>query len=90
MAPTRSERNYSTQPNGSGPGPSSHISKRQEFQARGEELTEDAKASTSFKRLVSTIDNIIENHEAEITAIPSVRSEQIPGSRSINMPISVQ
>ncbi|MBW0585965.1 hypothetical protein O181_125680 [Austropuccinia psidii MF-1] len=50
MTPTRSGSSYSIQSNGSGPGHSSHKSKRQEFQPRGEAQMEDARTSTSSQR----------------------------------------
>ncbi|MBW0523887.1 hypothetical protein O181_063602 [Austropuccinia psidii MF-1] len=50
MTPTRSESNYSIQSNGSVPGHSSHKSKRQECQPRGEAQMEDSRTSTSFQR----------------------------------------
>ncbi|MBW0565952.1 hypothetical protein O181_105667 [Austropuccinia psidii MF-1] len=50
MTPTRSGSNYSIQSNGSGPGHSSHKSKRQECQPRGEAQMEDARTSTSSQR----------------------------------------
>ncbi|MBW0542432.1 hypothetical protein O181_082147 [Austropuccinia psidii MF-1] len=53
MTPTRSGSNYSIQSNGSVPGHSSHKSKRQEFQPRGEAQMEDARASTSSQRYTS-------------------------------------
>ncbi|MBW0498128.1 hypothetical protein O181_037843 [Austropuccinia psidii MF-1] len=50
MTPNRSGSNYFIQSNGSGPGNSSHKSKRQERQPRGEAQMEDARASTSSQR----------------------------------------
>ncbi|MBW0517604.1 hypothetical protein O181_057319 [Austropuccinia psidii MF-1] len=50
MTPTRSGSNYSIQSNGSGPGNSSHKSKRQECKSRGEAQMEDARTSTSSQR----------------------------------------
>ncbi|MBW0572891.1 hypothetical protein O181_112606 [Austropuccinia psidii MF-1] len=50
MTPTRSRSNHSIQSNGSVPGHSSHKSKRQEFQPRGEAQMEDARTSTSSQR----------------------------------------
>ncbi|MBW0545461.1 hypothetical protein O181_085176 [Austropuccinia psidii MF-1] len=50
MTPTRSGSNYSIQSNGSGPGHSSHKSKRQEFQPRGAAQMEHAITSTSSQR----------------------------------------
>ncbi|MBW0558612.1 hypothetical protein O181_098327 [Austropuccinia psidii MF-1] len=75
MTPNRSENNYSIQSNGSGPGHSSHQSKIQECQPRGEVEKEEAKASTSSQRLARTFETLIESPEAEITAIPAVRPE---------------
>ncbi|MBW0586186.1 hypothetical protein O181_125901 [Austropuccinia psidii MF-1] len=73
MTPTRSGSKYSIQSNGSGPGYSSHKSKRQECQPREEAQMEDARPSTSSQRLESTFDNIIGSPGAEITAITVVR-----------------
>ncbi|MBW0579939.1 hypothetical protein O181_119654 [Austropuccinia psidii MF-1] len=89
MTPTRSGSNYSIQSNGSGPGHSSHKSKRQECQPRGEAQMEDSRTSTSSQRLASTLDTLIESPEADITAI-SVRPESFPTGRSGNLPVSVQ
>ncbi|MBW0591979.1 hypothetical protein O181_131694 [Austropuccinia psidii MF-1] len=50
MAPTSSGSNYSIQLNGSGPGHSSHKSRRAECHPRGEAQMEDAGASTSSQR----------------------------------------
>ncbi|MBW0583750.1 hypothetical protein O181_123465, partial [Austropuccinia psidii MF-1] len=50
MTPTRSGSNYSIQSNGSGPGNSSHNSKRQYCQPREEAQMEDARTSTSSQR----------------------------------------
>ncbi|MBW0514414.1 hypothetical protein O181_054129 [Austropuccinia psidii MF-1] len=90
MTPTRSGSNYSIQSNGSGPGHSSHKSKRQECQPRGEAQMKDSRVSTSSQRLSSTFDTIIESPEADITDIPVVRSELFPTSNSGNIPVSVQ
>ena len=88
MTPTRSGNNYSIQSNESGPGLSSHKSKRQECQPRGEAQKEDARTSTSSQRLASTFEPLIESPEADITAI-SVRPEPFPtgscGNSSIPM-----
>ncbi|MBW0574700.1 hypothetical protein O181_114415 [Austropuccinia psidii MF-1] len=89
MTPTRSGSNYSIQSNGSGPGNSSHKSKRQECQPRGEAQMEDARTSTSSQRLASTFDTLIESPEAEITAI-AVRPESLPTGSSRDIPVSVQ
>ncbi|MBW0512425.1 hypothetical protein O181_052140 [Austropuccinia psidii MF-1] len=90
MTPTRSERNYSIQSNGSGPGHSSQKSKRQECWPRGEAKMEDARASTSSQRLASTFYTLIESPEAEITAITVVRPESFPTGRNRDIPVSVQ
>ncbi|MBW0569303.1 hypothetical protein O181_109018 [Austropuccinia psidii MF-1] len=89
MTPTRSGSNYSIQSNGSGPGNSSHKSKRQECQPRGEAQMEDARTSTSSQRLASTFEPLIESPEADITAI-SVRPESFPTGSSGDLPVSVQ
>ncbi|MBW0529420.1 hypothetical protein O181_069135 [Austropuccinia psidii MF-1] len=89
MTPTRSGSNYSIQSNGSGPGHSSHKSKRQECQPRGEAQMEDARTSTSSQRLASTFHTVIESPEAEITAI-SVRPESLPTGSGRDIPVSVQ
>ncbi|MBW0551173.1 hypothetical protein O181_090888 [Austropuccinia psidii MF-1] len=47
MTPTISGSDYFIQSNGSGPGHSSHKSKRQECQPRGEAQMEDSRTSTS-------------------------------------------
>ncbi|MBW0525777.1 hypothetical protein O181_065492 [Austropuccinia psidii MF-1] len=85
MTPTRSGSNYSIQSNGSGPGHSSHKSKRQECQPRGEEQMEDARTSTSSQRLSRTFYTLIESPEADITAITVLRPELFPtgGNRDI-------
>ncbi|MBW0551399.1 hypothetical protein O181_091114 [Austropuccinia psidii MF-1] len=51
---------------------------------------EDARTSTSSQRLASTFDPLIESPEAEITAIPVVRSESFPTGRHRDIPVSVQ
>ncbi|MBW0566397.1 hypothetical protein O181_106112 [Austropuccinia psidii MF-1] len=89
MTPTRSGSNYSIQSNGSGPGNSSHRSKRQECQPRGEAQMENARTSTSSHRLASSLEPLIESPEADITAI-SVRPESFPTGRSGYLPVSVQ
>ncbi|MBW0552970.1 hypothetical protein O181_092685 [Austropuccinia psidii MF-1] len=78
MTPTRSGSTYSIQSNGSGPGQSSHKSKGQDCQPKGEAQMEDARTSTSSHRLARTFENLIESPEAEITAIPVVRPESFP------------
>ncbi|MBW0507096.1 hypothetical protein O181_046811 [Austropuccinia psidii MF-1] len=90
MTPTRSGSNYSIQSNGSGPGNASHKSKRQEFQPRGEAQMEDARTSTSSKRLASTFDTLIEGPEADIIAITAVRPEPFPTSNNRDIPVSVK
>ncbi|MBW0516642.1 hypothetical protein O181_056357 [Austropuccinia psidii MF-1] len=90
MNPTRSESNYSIQLNVSGPGHSSHKSKGQDFQPRGEAQMEDSRTSTSSQRLASTFYIIIESPEAEITAIPVFRPEPFPTGNNRNIPVSVQ
>ncbi|MBW0559722.1 hypothetical protein O181_099437 [Austropuccinia psidii MF-1] len=89
MTPTRSGSNYSRQTNGSGPGHSSYKSKRQECQPRGEELRENARTSTSYQRLSSTFDTLIESLEADKTAI-AVRPESLSTGSSRDIPVSVQ
>ncbi|MBW0593996.1 hypothetical protein O181_133711 [Austropuccinia psidii MF-1] len=89
MAPTRSGSNYSIQSNGSGPGHSSHKSKRQECQPRGEAQMEDDRTPTSSQRLASTFEPLIESPEAEITAI-AVEPESFPTGSSGDLPVSVQ
>ncbi|MBW0580206.1 hypothetical protein O181_119921 [Austropuccinia psidii MF-1] len=89
MTPTRSGSNYSIQSNGSGPGNSSHKSKRQECQPRGEAQMEDARTSTSSQRLARTFEPLIESPEADITAI-AVRPESFPTGSSGDLPVSVQ
>ncbi|MBW0554538.1 hypothetical protein O181_094253 [Austropuccinia psidii MF-1] len=84
MAPKRRGRSHFIQSNRSGKGSSSHKSKRQECQLREEAQMEDAKDSTC------TFQTIIDSPESEITAIPVVRYEQLPTSRSRNIPVSVQ
>ncbi|MBW0531611.1 hypothetical protein O181_071326 [Austropuccinia psidii MF-1] len=64
MTPTRSGSNYSIQSNGSGPGHSSHKSKRQECQPIGEAQIEDARTSTSSQRHHELISSSEEVHGA--------------------------
>ncbi|MBW0564402.1 hypothetical protein O181_104117 [Austropuccinia psidii MF-1] len=90
MTPTRSGSNYSIQSNGSGPGHSSHKSKRQECHPRGEGQMEDARASTSSQRLARTFETLIESTEAEITAISVVRPESLSTGNNRDIPVSVQ
>ncbi|MBW0540720.1 hypothetical protein O181_080435 [Austropuccinia psidii MF-1] len=89
MTPTRSGSNYSIQSNGSGPGNSSHKSKRQECQPRGEAQMEVSRTSTSSQRLAGTFDSLIESPEADITAI-YVRPESLPTGNNRDIPVSVQ
>ncbi|MBW0463759.1 hypothetical protein O181_003474 [Austropuccinia psidii MF-1] len=89
MTPNRSGSNYSIQSNGSGPGHSSHKSKRQECQPSGEAQMEDARTSTSSQRLANTFSTLIESPEADITAI-AVRPESLPTGSSRDIPVSVQ
>ena len=90
MTPTRSGSNYSIQSNGSGPGHSSHKSKRQECPPRGEAQMEDARTSTSSQRLASTFETLIESPEADITAISVVRPESVSTGNNRDIPVSVQ
>ncbi|MBW0579781.1 hypothetical protein O181_119496 [Austropuccinia psidii MF-1] len=90
MTPTRSGSNYSIQSNGSGPGHSSQKSKRQECQSRGEAQMEYARTSTSFHRLASTYEALIESPEAKITVIPVARNESFPTGSNRDIPVSVQ
>ncbi|MBW0520169.1 hypothetical protein O181_059884 [Austropuccinia psidii MF-1] len=89
MTPTRSGSNYSIQSNGSGPGNSSHKSKRQECQPRGKVQMEDARASTNSQRLARTFATLIESAEADITSI-NVRTESLPTGSSRDIQVSVQ
>ncbi|MBW0475199.1 hypothetical protein O181_014914 [Austropuccinia psidii MF-1] len=90
MTPTRRGSNYSIQSNRYVPGYSSHKSKRQECQPRGEAKIEDVRASTSIQRLERKFYNLIESPEAEINAIPAVRSKEFPTRSSRDIPVSVQ
>ncbi|MBW0548823.1 hypothetical protein O181_088538 [Austropuccinia psidii MF-1] len=90
MTPTKSGSNYSIQSNGSGPGHSSHKSKIQDCQPRGEAQIEDAKTSTSSQRLASIFETIIESTEADITAITVVRPAPFPTANDRDIPVSVQ
>ncbi|MBW0590191.1 hypothetical protein O181_129906 [Austropuccinia psidii MF-1] len=89
MTPTRSGSNNSIQSNGLGPGNSTHKSKRQECQPRGEAQMEDARTSTSSQRLASTFEPLIERPEADITDI-AVRPESLPTGSSRDIPVPVQ
>ncbi|MBW0592819.1 hypothetical protein O181_132534 [Austropuccinia psidii MF-1] len=90
MNPTRSGSNYSIQSNVSGPGHSSHKSKRQECQPRVEAQMEDSRTSTSSQRLASTFDTLIESPEADRTAIAVVRPESLSTGNNRDIPVSVQ
>ncbi|MBW0573581.1 hypothetical protein O181_113296 [Austropuccinia psidii MF-1] len=90
MTPTRSGSNYSIQLNGSGQGHSSHQSKRQGFQPRGEAQMEDARTSTSSQRLASTFGTLIESPEADMTAIAVVGPESLCTGNNRDIPVSVQ
>ncbi|MBW0588299.1 hypothetical protein O181_128014 [Austropuccinia psidii MF-1] len=71
MTPTRSGCNYSIQSNGSGPGHSSHKSKRQECQPGGEAQMEDARTSTSSQRYTSlTTRSVYGSKTARVGAYP--------------------
>ncbi|MBW0581963.1 hypothetical protein O181_121678 [Austropuccinia psidii MF-1] len=89
MTLTRSGSNYSIQSNGSGPGHSSHKSKRQECQPRGEAQIEDSRTSTSSQRLASTFEPLLESPEADIAAI-AVRPESFSTGNNGDIPVSVQ
>ncbi|MBW0552554.1 hypothetical protein O181_092269 [Austropuccinia psidii MF-1] len=51
---------------------------------------EDSRTSTSFKRLASTFDTLIEIPVAAITAIAVVRSEKLSTGNNRDKPVSVQ
>ncbi|MBW0483586.1 hypothetical protein O181_023301 [Austropuccinia psidii MF-1] len=87
MTTNRIGSNYSIQSNASGPGYSTHKSKRQECRPRGEAQMEDARASTSSQRLSRNFDTLIESLEAEITAITDFRPEEFPTRNSRNIPV---
>ncbi|MBW0548357.1 hypothetical protein O181_088072 [Austropuccinia psidii MF-1] len=89
MTPSRSGSSYSIQSNGSGPGHSSHKSKRQEFQPRGEAQMEASRTSTSSQRLASTFDTLIESPEGDITSI-AVRPESRSTGNNRDIPVAVQ
>ncbi|MBW0591084.1 hypothetical protein O181_130799 [Austropuccinia psidii MF-1] len=86
MTPTRSASNSSIKSHGSGPGNSSHKSKRQECKPRGGGQMEDSRTSTSSQRLARTFDTLIEHLEADINAI-AVRPESLPTGRSRDIPV---
>ncbi|MBW0495716.1 hypothetical protein O181_035431 [Austropuccinia psidii MF-1] len=90
MTLDRSGSNYPIQSNGSVLGHSSHISKRQGFQPRGEAQMEYSRASKSSQRLCRTFETLIESSEAFIAAIPVVISKQVSTRRSGDIPVLVQ
>ncbi|MBW0463337.1 hypothetical protein O181_003052 [Austropuccinia psidii MF-1] len=90
MTHSRSGSNYSIQSNGSGPGNSSHKSKGQDCQPRGEAQMEDARTSNSSQRLARIFDTLIEILDADITAIPVVRPEPFSTGNNRNIPVLVQ
>ncbi|MBW0575404.1 hypothetical protein O181_115119 [Austropuccinia psidii MF-1] len=90
MTPNRSGSNYSIQSNGYGPGRSSHKSKSQECQPRGEAQMEDSRTYTSAQRLASTFDTLIASPEADITVIAVVRPESLSTGNNRDIPVSVQ
>ncbi|MBW0589881.1 hypothetical protein O181_129596 [Austropuccinia psidii MF-1] len=51
---------------------------------------EDSRASTSFLRLASTFETLIESPEADITAIAVVRPESLSTGNNRDIPVSVQ
>ncbi|MBW0579304.1 hypothetical protein O181_119019 [Austropuccinia psidii MF-1] len=51
---------------------------------------QDARASTSFQRLASTLYTLIESTRAEIATITVLRSEQLPGRSNRDIPVSVE
>ncbi|MBW0563387.1 hypothetical protein O181_103102 [Austropuccinia psidii MF-1] len=63
---------------------------RQDCQPRGEAQIEDSRTSTSSQRLPSTFETIIDAPEADINAIPVVRSEKFPTGNNRNIPVSIQ
>ncbi|MBW0569855.1 hypothetical protein O181_109570 [Austropuccinia psidii MF-1] len=65
MTPTRSGSNFSIQSYGTGPGHSSHKSKIQECQPRGEAQMEVSINSTGSQRLARTFDTLLESPEAD-------------------------
>ncbi|MBW0493479.1 hypothetical protein O181_033194 [Austropuccinia psidii MF-1] len=78
------------QSNGSGPGHSSHRSKRPKCQLRGEAQMEDSRTSTSSQSLASTFDFLIESPEADITSIAVVRPESLSTGNNRDIPVSIQ
>ncbi|MBW0497354.1 hypothetical protein O181_037069 [Austropuccinia psidii MF-1] len=81
---------YSIQSNESGPGHSSHKSKGQDCQPRREAQMEDSRTSTSYQRVASTFDTLIESPEADITSITIFRPEPFSTCNNINIKVSVQ
>ncbi|MBW0580704.1 hypothetical protein O181_120419 [Austropuccinia psidii MF-1] len=49
----------------------------------------DGRTATSFQRLGSSFDTLIESPEADITAIPVVRPESFPAGNNRDIPVSV-
>ncbi|MBW0536042.1 hypothetical protein O181_075757 [Austropuccinia psidii MF-1] len=90
MTLSRNGSNYSIQSNGSGPGHSSHKSKGQDCQPRGEAQMEDARTSTGSQILASTFYTLIRIPEADITTIPVVRPESFPTGNNRNIPVMIQ
>ncbi|MBW0509380.1 hypothetical protein O181_049095 [Austropuccinia psidii MF-1] len=88
MTPNTGGRNYPIPSNASGQGPSSHKYKRQEFQHIGEAQMKDSRTLTSSQGLARTFNTIIESPEAEITAIPVVKYEKLPGIRSRDIKVA--
>ncbi|MBW0585554.1 hypothetical protein O181_125269 [Austropuccinia psidii MF-1] len=76
MTPTRSGSNYSIQSNGSVPGHSSHKSKRQECQHRGEAQMEHARTSTSSQSTSGNFSQSLDTHHELISS-----SEEVHGAR---------
>ncbi|MBW0558528.1 hypothetical protein O181_098243 [Austropuccinia psidii MF-1] len=50
---------------------------------------EDARASTSYQRLASTFDSLIESPEADITAIAVVRPESLSTGNNRDIPVLI-
>ncbi|MBW0553851.1 hypothetical protein O181_093566, partial [Austropuccinia psidii MF-1] len=71
-------------------GHSSHKSKIQEFQPRGEAQMEDARTSTSSQRLARTFDTLIESPGADISAISAVRPDSLSTDNNRDIPVSIQ
>ncbi|MBW0562651.1 hypothetical protein O181_102366 [Austropuccinia psidii MF-1] len=51
---------------------------------------EDSRTTTSFQRLARAFYTLIESQDTDISAIPLVRSEQLPTGSSRDIPASVQ